>query len=229
VAQRCDAAFSAGGIQSYLFEGALGELSARVGTYMDALTGGALTMELRPAATGAAAAAAAAKKKKRTKTKAAVAAKSQSQIWTADGSRDSDEDNDDSDEDNDDDAADVAQSTRGPCPPLAPPLSPAATSDESTAAAEKIEKVIHAHLPCGGRVPRSLRQLSGGERRRATLALALAYADLAASRGGVSCDLLVRARTCAQPRHRGLFSRYFTSRSASRIQPQSLHLWMTAP
>ena len=31
----------------------------------------------------------------------------------------------------------------------------------------------------------------GGERRRAALALALAHADLASSRGGVSCDLLV--------------------------------------
>ena len=30
----------------------LGELSARVGNYMDALTGGALAMELRPAAAG---------------------------------------------------------------------------------------------------------------------------------------------------------------------------------
>jgi ABC-type multidrug transport system ATPase subunit len=33
--------------------------------------------------------------------------------------------------------------------------------------------------------------LSGGERRRAALALALAHADLASSRGGVHCDLLV--------------------------------------
>ena len=32
---------------------------------------------------------------------------------------------------------------------------------------------------------------AGGERRRAALALALAHADLASSRGGVSCDLLV--------------------------------------
>jgi ATPase subunit of ABC transporter with duplicated ATPase domains len=46
-------------------------------------------------------------------------------------------------------------------------------------------------LPDGGRVPRSLRQLSGGERRRAALALALAHADLASARGGVTCDLLV--------------------------------------
>jgi hypothetical protein len=33
-------AFGTRGIQSYLFEGALGELSARVGSYMEALTAG---------------------------------------------------------------------------------------------------------------------------------------------------------------------------------------------
>ena len=54
------------------------------------------------------------------------------------------------------------------------------------ASAEKIEKIVHAHGPDGARARRSLRQLSGGERRRAALALALAYADLAASRGGAS-------------------------------------------
>ena len=54
VTQRADAAFGTRGIQSYLFESALGELSARVGAYMHDLTGGELTMELRPAAAGAA-------------------------------------------------------------------------------------------------------------------------------------------------------------------------------
>ena len=39
-----------------------------------------------------------------------------------------------------------------------------------------------------GKVPTLLR---GGERRRTALALALAHADLASSRGGVTCDLLV--------------------------------------
>ena len=60
------------------------------------------------------------------------------------------------------------------------------------ASAEKIEKIVHAPGGAdGARARRSLRQLSGGERRRAALALALAHADLAASRGGVHCDLLV--------------------------------------
>ena len=40
---------------------------------------------------------------------------------------------------------------------------------------------------------RSLRQLSGGERRRVALALALAYADLASERCGVACDI----RSCS--------------------------------
>ena len=51
--------------------------------------------------------------------------------------------------------------------------------------------MIFARSHDGERVQRSLRQLSGGERRRAALALALAHADLASARGGVGCDLLV--------------------------------------
>ena len=40
-------------------------------------------------------------------------------------------------------------------------------------------------------VERLLGQLSGGERRRAALALALAFAEVSAARGGMQCDLLV--------------------------------------
>ena len=138
-AQRADSAFGTRGIQSYLFEGALGELSARVGNYMDALTGGALAMELRPAAAGDVPAT---RRKRR-------------------GKKDEDE------------------------------SEAASTAEPSSAAAEKIEKVIFARSHDGERVQRSLRQLSGGERRRAALALALAHADLASARGGVGCDLLV--------------------------------------
>ena len=58
-------------------------------------------------------------------------------------------------------------------------------------ASEKIEKIVRARGLDGALLRRSLRQLSGGERRRAALALALAHADLASSRGGVHCDLLV--------------------------------------
>ena len=157
VARRADAAFGTRGIQSYLFEGALAELSARVGTYMEALTGGALTMELRPAAVGAAAAGAG----------AGASARSSASKKKRTGDAD--------DADDADDGVSDASSVAKP----------------SAAAAEKIEKVIHAHSHDGSRAPRSLRQLSGGERRRAALALALAHADLAAARGGVACDLLV--------------------------------------
>ncbi len=38
---------------------------------------------------------------------------------------------------------------------------------------------------------RSVRQLSGGERRRVALALALGFADLASARTGLRCNLLV--------------------------------------
>ena len=61
----------------------------------------------------------------------------------------------------------------------------------SASAAERIERVIHARRPDGSLISRTLRQLSGGERRRAALALALAYADLASERCGVACDTLV--------------------------------------
>ena len=145
VAQAADTAFSTKGIQSYLFEGALGDLSARVGQYMDALTGGALTLELRPA--GAA--------------------------FTGD-------DNDvvQSDVDADETATRKTKSKSAKAP-------------ASASAAERIERVIHARRPDGSLIARSLRQLSGGERRRAALALALAYADLASERCGVACDALV--------------------------------------
>lgn len=61
----------------------------------------------------------------------------------------------------------------------------------SATAAERIERVIHARRPDGSLISRTLRQLSGGERRRAALALALAYADLASERCAVACDTLV--------------------------------------
>ncbi len=148
-AQRADSAFGTRGIQSYLFEGALGELSARVGEYMDALTGGALAMELRPAAVGEPHGGST-RRRRRGRT-----------AGGAGGAGAEDEDGGDE---------------------RAPP---------SVAAAEKIEKVIFAQSHDGERVQRSLRQLSGGERRRAALALALAHADLASARSGVGCDLLV--------------------------------------
>ena len=55
---------------------------------------------------------------------------------------------------------------------------------------EEISKVVHVRV-CGQLVPRSLAQLSGGERRRVALALALGFADLVRSRGRLSCNLLV--------------------------------------
>jgi len=43
----------------------------------------------------------------------------------------------------------------------------------------------------GGLKERSIRQLSGGERRRVALALALGFADLIAGRGQLRCNLIV--------------------------------------
>lgn len=46
-------------------------------------------------------------------------------------------------------------------------------------------------MPDKGLKERSIRQLSGGERRRVALALALGYAQLATTRGQLRCNLLV--------------------------------------
>ena len=186
--RRADVAFGSRGIQSYLFEGALAELSARVAAYMDALTGGALTLALAPAAVG--------EKKNARKTRAKKpVVRTTSNDGSNDGSNDvhatlvgegssdalvalTDASAADADADADGSApSDDAESWSG--------------SAFGGASAEKIEKIVHAHGADGARARRSLRQLSGGERRRAALALALAHADLAASRGGVHCDLLV--------------------------------------
>ena len=43
----------------------------------------------------------------------------------------------------------------------------------------------------GGLKERSIKQLSGGERRRVALALALGFADLTAGRGQLHCNLIV--------------------------------------
>jgi len=176
--RRADVAFGSRGIQSYLFEGALAELSARVAAYMDALTGGALTLALAPAAVGEGQKNA---RKTRVSKKPVVRTTSNDSFEVAssndvhavnavgEGSFDADAD--------DSASSDDAESRSG--------------SAFGGASAEKIEKIVHAHGADGARARRSLRQLSGGERRRAALALALAHADLAASRGGVHCDLLV--------------------------------------
>ena len=110
---------------------------------MDALTGGALTLELRPAGAGVM-------------------------------------DNEEEENAEADDASDAKKKKRK-----------SSKATVSASAAERIERVIHARRPDGSLVARSLRQLSGGERRRVALALALAYADLASERCGVACVQLV--------------------------------------
>ena len=49
---------------------------------------------------------------------------------------------------------------------------------------------MHINSDTGMR-ERSIRQLSGGERRRIALALALGFADLTAGRGQLRCNLIV--------------------------------------
>lgn len=51
--------------------------------------------------------------------------------------------------------------------------------------------MVQMRLASGEVVHRSIRQLSGGERRRVALALGLGFSELAARRGRFSCNLLV--------------------------------------
>ncbi|KAL3150757.1 hypothetical protein ABBQ32_000532 [Trebouxia sp. C0010 RCD-2024] len=55
---------------------------------------------------------------------------------------------------------------------------------------ERITKSVHIQSE-GGLKERSIRQLSGGERRRVALALALGFADLVSGRGQLRCNLIV--------------------------------------
>lgn len=55
---------------------------------------------------------------------------------------------------------------------------------------ERITKSVHVWSE-GGLKERSIRQLSGGERRRVALALALGFADLVSGRGRLRCNLIV--------------------------------------
>ena len=66
-----------------------------------------------------------------------------------------------------------------------------ASKSKTKAVFERIEKSVLVRLSDGQLVSRTLRQLSGGERRRVGLALALAYAEFASERSGVFCNLMV--------------------------------------
>lgn len=58
---------------------------------------------------------------------------------------------------------------------------------------EQVEKVVHVRQPgtAGEYRQRSVRQLSGGERRRVALALALGFSELAARRGRLRSNMLI--------------------------------------
>uniref|UniRef100_A0A6U1KZY2 RecF/RecN/SMC N-terminal domain-containing protein n=1 Tax=Tetraselmis chuii TaxID=63592 RepID=A0A6U1KZY2_9CHLO len=72
-------------------------------------------------------------------------------------------------------------------------LSPtkSATRNGAKAASEQITKMVQVRLPGGEIVNRSLRQLSGGERRRVALALGLGFSELASRRGRFKSNVLV--------------------------------------
>lgn len=56
---------------------------------------------------------------------------------------------------------------------------------------EQVQRRVWVRAGGGRFVERSLAQLSGGQWRRASLALALAFTELARRRGKLSCNLLV--------------------------------------
>ncbi|CAK9226938.1 unnamed protein product [Sphagnum troendelagicum] len=70
-------------------------------------------------------------------------------------------------------------------------LRPTKLTKSSKVSVEAIDKIAVVRLSNGTLENRSLRQLSGGERRRLGLALALGYADFVSQKGGLQCNLLV--------------------------------------
>eukprot|EP00850_Spirogloea_muscicola_P004223 SM000018S03588 [mRNA] locus=s18:126645:145823:- [translate_table: standard] len=70
-------------------------------------------------------------------------------------------------------------------------LRPTKQAKGSTKTLERIEKVAVVRHSDGRVVERSLRQLSGGERRRVGLAYTLAFAELASDKSGTHFDLMV--------------------------------------
>ncbi|CAI5980936.1 unnamed protein product [Closterium sp. NIES-64] len=185
VMKQVDAAFGLAGVQSFVLEGALWELDAHVARYLAALSGGALLLHLSP--TRAAATATKAARGKKTK-KASGAGKS----GVADSSTDSEA------------SSDSGGSERGEGDEEGAAEEAGNGSGGEGQVLERIDKSVRVRLASGELVPRALRQLSGGERRRVALALALAFAELAAERSGVRYDLLVldevfQARRCSLP------------------------------
>ncbi|KAL2632582.1 hypothetical protein R1flu_004061 [Riccia fluitans] len=70
-------------------------------------------------------------------------------------------------------------------------LRPTKENKRFRASVEAIDRVAMVRRSTGLTEQRSLRQLSGGERRRLALAVALGFAEFAAQRSGLHCDLLV--------------------------------------
>ena len=72
------------------------------------------------------------------------------------------------------------------------PRANSSNKDTADSVIEQVEKKVLVRVPGSSEVrQRSVRQLSGGERRRVALALALGFTELAARRGRLRCDLLV--------------------------------------
>ncbi|PSC67536.1 ABC transporter (ISS) [Micractinium conductrix] len=72
------------------------------------------------------------------------------------------------------------------------PSKPSKKKGDADGTIEQIEKLVHVRLPGSLEMrPRSVRQLSGGERRRVALALALGFSELAAQRGRLRSNLIV--------------------------------------
>jgi DNA repair exonuclease SbcCD ATPase subunit len=79
-----------------------------------------------------------------------------------------------------------------------------AKSGKKGRALQRISREISVRLADGSMVRRSVRQCSGGERRRVALALALGFGELAAERSGVSLDLLVLDEALQQMDEEGM-------------------------
>uniref|UniRef100_A0A7R9VBR7 RecF/RecN/SMC N-terminal domain-containing protein n=1 Tax=Chlamydomonas euryale TaxID=1486919 RepID=A0A7R9VBR7_9CHLO len=171
--EEADKALGRSGIPSFVLEGVLGELQQQAEGYLEQLAD-SMVLELRATrpASGKAAGA------------------------TAGAAGDDDEPGGDASDGQASDGAPASSAKRRGRAPAKPAKSAKAAAATAAAGAvadrekEQISKVVKVQVGSEW-LPRSLAQLSGGERRRVALAMALGFADLVRQRGRLRCNVLV--------------------------------------
>jgi hypothetical protein len=172
VLKAVDAAFGRSGVPAFVLEGVLGELQRAAEGHLRALSD-TMQLELSLSSSSAAAAAAA-------RPAAAAAGKPRGRTRRARGQEQLGNDDGAATDDDDDGDENLSTTTIA-----------ATTSTTSTTDGAVVKTVLVPAADGSGLASRTVAQLSGGERKRAALALALAFAQVAAARGRFRCSLLM--------------------------------------